>query len=182
VLARSPAWPRLLSRSGLQHQPMADPDFWYWLAAGFTNLFAHASASEGITHGGWRLEFARIERYGWMMTGFADGWAPERRYPLVASGCAWVERSVCCISNGWRCFWPRLSTRTQRPIADQKDSVRRLSRQYLFITGVVYLLFRYVSSNRRIFRWVVGDLCGHLLGRVQRAKRLGSRRSKRSPQ
>jgi len=79
-----------------------------------------------------------------MMTGLLTVGALIARYPLVASGCALVERSVCCISNGWRCFLAAVVDPYKRPDSRiKKASVRRLSRQIPLYHRVVYLLFRY---------------------------------------
>jgi hypothetical protein len=86
----------------------------------------------------------RIERYGWMMTGLLTVGALIARYPLVASGCA-LGGALSVLHFKWLAmFLAAVVDPHKRPDSRiKKLAFGAYLAKYLFITVVVYLLFRY---------------------------------------
>ena len=86
----------------------------------------------------------RIERYGWMMTGLLTVGALIARYPLGASGCA-LGGALSVLHFKWLAmFLAAVVDPYKRPDSRiKKLAFGAYLAKYLFITGLVYLLFRY---------------------------------------
>jgi arginine exporter protein ArgO len=87
----------------------------------------------------------RIERYGWALTGVLTVGALIARSPLVASGCA-IGGALSVLHFKWLTLFLTAVVdpqRRQRYSQLKKIAVGAYVAKYLFIAGLVYLLFRY---------------------------------------
>ena len=86
----------------------------------------------------------RIEWYGWVLTALLTVGALLARYPLVASGFA-VGGGLSVLHFKWLAmFLAAVVDPHKRPDSRiKKLAFGAYLAKYLFITGVVYLLFRY---------------------------------------